>query len=238
MTQQALIPQEQTLDHILPDLRPLAVDMSGLILDPENARKHDARNIRMIAESLQMFGQRTPLTVNRFTNFIAKGNGTYMAARLLGWTVIAAVWADDDRHNAIAYGLIDNRTSDTSSTNYSQTGKHLRELSAANYPMLKFWTEEEALPLIRTEFVKPAVTDEVFDAGLQKGRAITKISATERLGIDQAIAFVRSQSRRSVTEGAALAQICGEYMAMHINELDNAVQQTMETKITALSLED
>jgi len=237
--QQIALPQEQTLDHILPSLRPLAVDIDTLLPDPENARKHDARNIKMIAESFTRFGQRTPFTVNRNTNFIQKGNGGYMAAKLLGWTMVAVVWTEDDRPASLAYGLIDNRTSDTSTTNYSQTGKHLRELQTQNYEMMEFWTPEEAMPLLRGEFTKPEITDEVFDPGLQRGRAISKISASERITVDRAIAFVRSKSKKPLTEGTALDLICGEYMAMHINELDNETQTAMDNvTATALSLED
>ncbi len=216
------------LAHILLDLQPMAVDMEILIPDPENARKHDQRNLKMIAESLSRFGQRTPLTVNRKTNFIQKGNGTYIAAKMLGWTKIAVVWTDDERTESLAYGLIDNRTSDTSTTDYSQAGKSLRELQAGDYEMMQFWSPEEAMPLVRGEFVRPEITEEKFDPGLQKGRAITKISAGERIAVDRAVAFVRSKDKKYKTEGAALEFICGEFMAMHINELDNSVEEKMD----------
>lgn len=236
---QITLPQEITLDHILPSLRPLAVDIDTLIPDPENARKHDTRNIKMIAESFVRFGQRTPFTVNRKTNYIQKGNGSYMAARLVGWKMVAVVWTEDERADSLAYGLIDNRTSDTSTTNYSQTGKHLRELEAGGYEMMQFWTPEEAMPLLRGEFTRPEISDEVFDPGLQRGRAISKISASERITVDRAISFIRSQSKKPLTEGAALDLICGEFMANHINEVDNETQTAMDVEqATALSLED
>ncbi|SRR5260370_22508795 len=224
------------LSHILPELRPLARPMAELIPDPENARKHDLRNLKMIAESLMRFGQCTPLKVNKKTGYIEKGNGTYMAAKMLGWTMIAWVWSDLERQDALAYGLIDNRTSDTSTTDYGQTGATLRELQAADYPMFQFWTEEEAMPLLRSEFQKAEISDEKFDPGLQRGRAIVKISASERISVDKAVAFIRSKSKRSVTEGTALAQICEEFIALHVNEFDNAVNEELE--VMALSLED
>lgn len=234
-TTQMPLPQEQTLDHILPDLRDKAVSMEMLLIDPENARKHDQRNLKMIAESLYKFGQRTPLTVNRKTNHIQKGNGTYMAAKMLGWTMIAVVWTDDEKLESKAYGLIDNRTSDTSTTDYSQAGKTLRELNSSNYEMLVFWSPEEAMPLIRGEFIKAEISDEQFDPGLQKGRAITKVSASERIAIDRAIAFVRSKDKKFKTEGAALEYICGVFMALNINEIDNSTEEAMGL---VLSLED
>jgi hypothetical protein len=229
------LPQEQTLDHILPDLRDKAVSMDSLILDPENANKHNQRNLLMIATSLKDFGQRTPLTVNRKTNFIQKGNGTYMAAKMLGWAMIAVVWTEDEPIRSKAYGLIDNRTGQTSTTDYSRAGKTLRELNKENYPMLAFWSPEEAMPLIRGEFVKAEISDEKFDPGLQKGRAVTKISASERIAVDRAIAFVRSKDKKFKTEGAALEYICGVFMAGNINEIDNSTEEAMGL---VLSLED
>lgn len=237
MSTQLLVPVEKSLDHILPDLRPMAVDIDTLIPDPENARKHDMRNIKMIAESFVRFGQCTPFTANSKTKYIEKGNGSYMAAKLLGWRWVAVVWTDHERVESLAYGVIDNRTSDTSTNDYSKTGSHLRELQAANYEMSAFWTEEESLPLLRGEYTKAVISDEEFDPGLQKGRAISKISASERITVDRAIAFVRSKSKKPLTEGAALDLVCGEFMALHINEVDNDTQKEMD-KSTALSLDE
>jgi len=223
------------IDKIHPELRQFVKPMEDLILDPENANKHDARNLKMIAESLIRFGQVVLLKVNRETNFIEKGNGTYMAAKMLGWTQLAAIWSDLDRTEAIAYGLIDNRCGQTSRPDYAQTGKHLRELKEADYEMMQFWTPEEALPLVRGEFVKPEISDEKFDSGLQRGRPISKISASERITVDRAIAFVRTKDKRYKTEGSALDFICGEFMAYHVNDLDNETEDQIE--LEALSLE-
>ena len=81
--------------HISVDLRALASEMDTLIPDADNARKHDSRNLKVIAESLKRFGQRTPIVVNRKNKVILKGNGTYTAAKMLGWKQIAVVWVDD-----------------------------------------------------------------------------------------------------------------------------------------------
>ena len=51
-------------------------------LDPENARGHDARNIRAIADSIKQFGQRIPILVDADL-VIRKGNGTWLATKLL-----------------------------------------------------------------------------------------------------------------------------------------------------------
>ena len=40
-----------------------SVAVEDLVLDPSNARKHDAKNLKAIAGSLSEFGQRKPIVV-------------------------------------------------------------------------------------------------------------------------------------------------------------------------------
>ena len=101
------------LDHITPDLRPLAKPIDDYYPDPTNARTgHD---VERIAASLKKYGQRTSIVINRQENGkIEKGNGTWRAAKFLGWSHIAVVREDDDPVTAVSYGIDDNRTGDLS----------------------------------------------------------------------------------------------------------------------------
>lgn len=89
------------------------VPIDSLIPDPENARTHSDRNLNTIADSLREFGQRRPIVVTP-TNLILAGNGTYEAARRLGWTQIAVVGVPGNwtAEQAKAYALADNRTAE------------------------------------------------------------------------------------------------------------------------------
>lgn len=218
------------LSHIIPDLQALAVPMDILVLDPENARDHDPRNIKVVGASMVAFGQRTPLTVNKKTNLIEKGNGTYMAAQLLDWKYIAVVWADDDEHTAMAYSLADNRSSDLSRMNYQQAGKNMRALKAVNHPILEImYEEEEALPLYREEFQPAPISEDNFDTGILRGRPV-KVTAAERLAIDKAVELCRAKSPKALKEGGCLEIICNEYLAASAtaSEAVFPVDQTME----------
>lgn len=91
-----------------------SVAIKSLMLDPENARTHSARNLDIIKNSLERFGQRKPVVVWQGT--IIAGNGTVQAAKSLGWEKIEvskapAEWTFDE---ARAYALTDNRSSDLS----------------------------------------------------------------------------------------------------------------------------
>lgn len=81
--------------------------------DPKNARKHDNLNLAAITASLEKFGQRKPIVVNK-AGLILAGNGTYQAAVNLGWPeIMVTVVPDDwDAKTQAAYAIADNRTAE------------------------------------------------------------------------------------------------------------------------------
>lgn len=99
--------------NISEPLQPLAVEIDACHLDPANARRGHA--VDRIAASLNRYGQRKPIVVNRGEQMkIEAGNGTWQAAKSLGWTHIAAVVVDDDPMTAVGFGIADNRLGDMS----------------------------------------------------------------------------------------------------------------------------
>jgi len=87
------------------------VPLTSLTPDPQNARKHNKRNLDAIAASLNKFGQRKPIVVTHDGTVIA-GNGTLEAATSLGWKEISIARApeDWDDNTVRAYALADNQT--------------------------------------------------------------------------------------------------------------------------------
>lgn len=102
---------------ICPQLQSLAVPIADLVPDPENAREHNADNIRAIAASLRKFGQLKPIIAHRETHRIEAGNGTLRAAQSLGWTELAVVWVDHDQASATGFAIADNRTAELATWN-------------------------------------------------------------------------------------------------------------------------
>lgn len=101
------------INYIAEGLRTLAVPIDELHIDPANARTKHA--LDRIAASLKAYGQRKPIIANRLQDGkIEAGNGTWLAAKQLGWTHIAVVFVEDDPATAAAYGVADNRTGDLS----------------------------------------------------------------------------------------------------------------------------
>ncbi len=110
------------------------VPLSSIHPDPANVRLHDERNLEAIKGSLARFGQQKPIVVDS-QGTIRAGNGTYAAAKALGWQDIQVVETDLEGVEAVAYAIADNRTSDLSTFEDEALAKLLVELR-----------EQEALP--------------------------------------------------------------------------------------------
>lgn len=134
------------INNIVPALKAMAVDVDSLVPDPLNARLHPERNLQAIMQSLDAYGQRTPLVVNKRTKIVEKGNGSLEAAKALGWTKIAVVWVDDDEATAAGYGLADNRTAELARWNFEVVAKIDKLVADAGHPMIG-WAFDELLAM-------------------------------------------------------------------------------------------
>lgn len=104
-----------------------SIKIEDILYDPNNARKHDSKNIDAIKGSLTKFGQQKPIVINS-KNIVIAGNGTLEAARSLGWSEINIVRTELDEFNQAAFALADNRTSELASWDDEILGKTLQAL--------------------------------------------------------------------------------------------------------------
>ena len=105
------------------------VPLSAVAPDPANVRLHDDRNLDAIRGSLARFGQQKPIVVDS-KGVIRAGNGTYLAAKALGWETIDVVRTDLAGLEAAAFAIADNRSSDLSTFDDAALTKLLQELQA------------------------------------------------------------------------------------------------------------
>jgi hypothetical protein len=118
-------------------LADLAVPISQLHVDFDNARRHPERNIEAIMASLAKFGQQAPavFVLRKGKKIIIKGNGLLAAAKALGWTRLAAVRSGLAEQDAKAYAIADNRTTDLSDFDEELLAAQLAELDEADYDL-------------------------------------------------------------------------------------------------------
>ena len=140
--------------------------IKNLELDPNNARKHDQRNLDAIKESLDKFGQRKPIVVTA-EGVVLAGNGTVEAAKALGWDEITVAVAPKewDADTAKAYALADNRSAELADWDYKVLHNQLFELDTSGWNIealgfdipepVELPTEEtEAIPELPADFMK------------------------------------------------------------------------------------
>ena len=115
-----------------------SVRITDLVSDPNNARKHDEKNLEAIKGSLTQFGQRKPIVVQG--NVVIAGNGTLEAARQLGWDEIDIVQVPEDwsADQAKAFALADNRTAELATWNEQVLAAQVIELKDAGFEVADF----------------------------------------------------------------------------------------------------
>ena len=118
------------------------VALESLTPDPSNARKHDETNLKAIAGSLELFGQRKPIVVTE-AGVVVAGNGTLEAAKSLGWAEIAVVRVprEWDADQVKAFALADNKTAELAAWNPEVLNLQLRELEASGFDVREFGFE-------------------------------------------------------------------------------------------------
>lgn len=116
--------------------------LTELVSDPNNARKHDDKNLEAIKGSLTQFGQRKPIVIGA-GNVVIAGNGTLAAAKALGWDEIEVVRVPDDwtADQAKAFALADNRTAELASWDSQILNAQVLELTEAGFDVLEFGFE-------------------------------------------------------------------------------------------------
>ena len=111
------------------------INVSEIMQDPNNARKHDGKNLDAIKGSLAKFGQQKPIVIDE-KNIVLAGNGTLSAARSLGWKTITAVRSALKGYDATAYALADNRSSELAEWDQEILDSQLQALSAFDFPLM------------------------------------------------------------------------------------------------------
>lgn len=128
-----------------------SVRITDLVSDPNNARKHDEKNLEAIKGSLTQFGQRKPIVVQG--NVVIAGNGTLEAAKRLGWDEIDIVQVPEDwtKDQAKAFALADNRTAELAGWDEMVLAAQVIELREAGFEVADFGFEAiEPEPEIET----------------------------------------------------------------------------------------
>jgi hypothetical protein len=191
--------------------------LDDLANDPNNARRHDTKNLDAIKGSLSQFGQRKPIVIQG--NIVIAGNGTLEAARQLGWNEIQAVRVPDDwtADQAKAFALADNRTAELATWDHAALSSQILELQEVSYPVADLGFD---LPELPTD----DLWTQAFDATSSERKEVQQITFT--LHTDQA-----ETVKRALAESKALGDF-GD--TQNSNDNGNALARIVEMWLGSL----
>lgn len=113
--------------ELLPQLEPFLFPIQKVIPDPANPRR--TKTLESLKASFNRFGVRRPIIVNKADNMIEAGHQSRAALLEMGATHIPVIFADDDRLNATAFNIADNRSNEvTAEWDEAPLAKLLKEL--------------------------------------------------------------------------------------------------------------
>lgn len=212
--------------------------LSTLVNDPNNARKHDKKNLMAIKGSLAKFGQQKPIVVDH-NNVVIAGNGTLQAAIELGWTEIDIVRSDLEGFNATAYALADNRTSELAEWDKTILNATLDSLHKADFDLLnigfglddwdqikdyevddELYSKKVEAPIYEIKGEKPKVSD-LADSSKTK-QLIAEINATQDLPDELSYFLKQAAQRHTIFNYEKIA----EYYANSSPEIQNLMEKS------------
>lgn len=170
------------------------IEVSRLISDPRNARKHDARSVDAICASIEAFGQQKPIVVST-DNVVIAGNGMLAAAQKMGWKTIKCVRTDLKGEKATAFAIADNRTAELSDWDDSvlknllnemspdglqATGWDAAEIDAMLASVVNSMPSEFYEPILEPEFGDGKVTERDID----RANSVFNVTSSANVKID------------------------------------------------------
>lgn len=96
--------------HIIPQLLGLETPIGDVVPHKTPNVKHTVASIRVLQESVAMFGQYRPIIVRACDRVIFAGTGLWLAMHAAGYPTVACILLDLDEADASALSLTDNRT--------------------------------------------------------------------------------------------------------------------------------
>lgn len=185
------------------------VQISSLVIDPNNARLHPERNLEAIKKSLALYGQRSPLVVRKQNRMVAAGNGRLEAMKALGWTKCAVSIRPMTDAEFIGFALADNRTAELAKWDFEVVAKMDKLLQELNSSDMVGWSSEE-LMMLRSIWTPPEV-----DHGISSVEVYcVKFLGEECLKVREAVKRAKELGLldQNATEGQCISRVCSEWL--------------------------
>lgn len=184
------------------------VAIDSVTSDPANAREHNDRSIDTLVASLRKFGQRKPIVVDT-SGVIRAGNGTWLAAKRLGWTQINATVTDLSAEDMRQYAIADNRAGELSFFDERVLADQLQGLTDADLHAIGF-DEAEAHGIFDAVSAPDRQPDAAARAlGARASDVCVKIMVSVR-DVDVVERALRATGQ--MNRGDAMMEVCRRYL--------------------------
>ena len=193
-------------------------DPTSLVLDPQNATIHNAKNLETIGNSLNAFGfRKNAIAVQEGTRIIYAGNGIVQWCIANGVKVCPVVWIPESmtETEAKAFALADNQSAKLADYDIDTLGETLEEIADAfTAEQLGFDTEEISEQLGEMETVDEAIENMRKTSVRATGANAPKSGLVKLLFMPSELATVEKALRAAdkASRGEALTAICQSYL--------------------------
>ena len=193
-------------------------DPTSLVLDPNNAKVHNERDLEMIGHSLNAFGfRKNAVSVQENTLIVYAGNGIVSWLIANGINVCPVLWIPEEmtESEAKAYALADNQTATLAEYDWTEILARLEDISDEFTPeQLGFDTE-----IVATLFNEMGSVDDAIesmrktqisspsDVRNKSGLVKLLFQPSELADVERALQAANQPSR-----GEALSVICKAYL--------------------------
>ena len=179
---------------------------NAVVLDPSNARRHPASQIKSLGKSIAAFGFNVPVLVDA-DNLVIAGEARILAARQLGFETVPVIRIEHLDANALrAFKVADNRLGELSHWDDQILGQILKELSDIS---LDFDIEATGFAMAEIDLRIEGLNDDEDDPGdvlPDAGPGVTVLGDVWQMGNHQLICG-------SALDGEIWTQLMGEQRA-------------------------
>jgi site-specific DNA-methyltransferase (adenine-specific) len=146
------------------------------LIDYENNPRHNEAAVGKVAASIEAFGFKVPIVIDK-DNVIIAGHTRRKAAERLGLQTVPCIVADDLTEEQVkAFRLADNKTSEFAEWDFEKLNEELAELRDMEFDMSAFGFED-----LQIEEPKEITEDEVPEVD-EESEPITKLGDIWQLG--------------------------------------------------------
>jgi ParB-like chromosome segregation protein Spo0J len=200
----------------------LEIEIEKLKVDQNNTNGHDAKNINHIKQSLKTFGQQRDILVRETDHVIIAGNGTYIAAKELGWKTIGVKYSKLNDVMARAYSIADNQIARTSNPELEQMAKEIKTLedefkwsAENNWEALGFDKQDIELLIQAGNTFEGEINTEKNTEISEKPKPKTiKLTDEQYEVFKQAADKIRTaESDQSISDGRICEFVCADFLS-------------------------